>query len=368
MSVYSPGTILSVGFGSTLEQVIVITENKVATKTFGGKPVERRDIMSMADWLLVIGDQRIQLDYLPVPAAEPQVEAKSEVEPEKTYPVGTKLSWKHPEGADRWYSPNSRTAIVLKDGILQVKEVNNSITVTTHPGAYYAKSARKFFSSLADWKQQLPAGGSMTVTEATEDFSVPSIKRKAQAPVEATTDYDYIKELQQRFSVHAFLEEGQTPAQRLANQVRSTRDQMTLVDSLTTPMVLATTRAPREIAEALEKADIAARRLRRSIKKANAIQRSICAEPSKALKKPFWFVNKYKQRLVAFIKGKEIEICSNPKDGLIALRGDPALGAPYDYFYGIPKTGRTFAELGLDLKADGKPRLKAYYRCEFIEV
>jgi hypothetical protein len=308
-----------------------------------------------------------QAEVKPQAQAQPQPQA----EPEKTYPVGTKLSWKHPEGADRWYTPNSRTAIVLKDGILQVKEVINGVPVMASrppPHDYYQVCARKFFSSLADWKAQLPAGGSITVAEATEDFSVPSINRKAQAPVKATTDYDYMKELQKRFSVHAFIEEGQTPAQRLAEEVRNTRHQTTIVDSFTSPMVMATTRAPREIAEALEKADIAARRLRRSIKRAIAIQGSICAEPSKALTVPTWFVNNYKQRLVAFVNEKEIEICFNPKDGLLALRGDPALGTPYGHFYGTPKTGRTFAELGIDLKADGKPRLKAYYRCDSIEL
>ena len=121
------------------------------TKTFADKPVERRDIISMADWLLVIGDQKVQTVYLPLssggstlPSADAAVvppvamaslllpqEPEVKPEPEVTYPVGTKLSWKHAEGADKWYSPNSRTAIVLKDGILQVKEVLNSVTVTT---------------------------------------------------------------------------------------------------------------------------------------------------------------------------------------------------------------------------------------------
>jgi hypothetical protein len=148
MSTYTPGTILSVGFGPTLEQVIVLTEDKVATKTFGGQPVIRRDIMSLQDWQIVVGSQVIQTDSMPVPAAvtepaavaEPVPAAVTEPVPmaepvpaavavQESYPVGTKLSWKHPDGSDQWYSPNSRTAIVLKGGIvLQVKEVINGIT------------------------------------------------------------------------------------------------------------------------------------------------------------------------------------------------------------------------------------------------
>jgi len=66
---YTPGTILSIGFGSTLEQVIVLTDDKVATKTFAGNPVTRRDIMSLADWRIVAQSlgHEIQTDYLPLP-------------------------------------------------------------------------------------------------------------------------------------------------------------------------------------------------------------------------------------------------------------------------------------------------------------
>jgi len=443
INTYSPGTILSVGFGPTLEQVIVLSGDKVATKTFGGKPVERRDILSISDWQIVIGDQVIQTDYIPMPPnpllprnlarpantyaapesgngylvdlnysaqngsssailelnallarygvisleealamttvpervygplPEPLVQPVAQPLPE-TYPVGTKLTWALPNSDgrpnDRW-SQNRCVAIILKNGVIQVKEVKDGMVVMTErPRDHYRRCAQKFFSSLADWKQQLPAGGSITVTEVTEDFSIPSIQRKAKAPVKATDDMGYMKELQHRFSVHARLDEGKTPRARLVGYVSNMREDMTLFNNLTSPLALATTRAPREIAEALNKAEIIARRIRRSSIWAASIQKDICADPCNALTVPVWFINKYRQALVAFINGKEIQICSNPKDGLIALKGDPALGTPYGHFYGTPKTGKTFAELGIDLKADGKPRLKAYYRCESIEI
>lgn len=381
---YIPGTILSVGFGLTLEQVIVLTGDKVATKTFAGKAVDRRDIISLADWLLIVSGQNVQTDYIPFsPAdAEPQAQAQAQAQPQpqaqaqaqpqaqqepESYPVGTKLSWKHPEGGDQWFSPNSRTAIVLKDGILQVKEVINSVTVTTtHPGGYYATCAQKFFSSLADWKAQLPEGGSVTVTEATEDFSVPSIQRKASMSVKATDDHGYIKEVQERFSVHAHLNKYDSPAERLVTEVVNVRHYMTLVESLTSPAALASTKTPREVYEALERAHLVSKRLRRSIKKATRIQNDICLMPSKANTNPLWFKNDYKQRLVAFVKDREIDICYEAKEGLLGLAGNPDTGCYGKWF--SPKTGKTFAELGIDLKADGKPRLKVYYRRESIEL
>lgn len=371
---YSLGTILSVGFGPTLEQVIVLNGDKVATKTFAGKPVERRDIMSMADWLIVIGDQKIQIDYLPLPVspaepqaeAEPQAQAPVQPQPKKVYPIGTKLSWKPTGETDRWGSPNSRTAIVLKDGVLQVKEVINHVTTMNKPGATYSGCARKFFSSLADWEAQLPAGGSITASEVTEDFSVPSIQRKAKAPVKATTDVDYMNELRKRFSVHAYLDEGFTPTQSLASEVNIMRANMDVINDLTTPLSLSTTRAPQDIAIALVKAYFASQRLCRASKRATRIQGSICFEPSKALVAPIYFRNDYKQRLVAFAGGQEIEITSNSKMGLIGLAGNPDKACFGKWF--SPKVGKTFAELGIDMKADGKPRLKVYYRRESIEL
>lgn len=374
--IYSPSTVLSVGFGETLEQVVVLTEGKVATKTFAGKPVNRRDIMSLEDWKIMIGSQEIQTDYLPLALTSamsvpvPMVVAVPVpmAAVEETYTVGTKLSWTQPEGSVGQYFPNSRIAIVLKDGILQVKEqINGVIAFTQHHECGRKRVAQKFFSSLADWKATLPAGGSIA-SKAGEDYSVPNIKRKALVPVKAETDVDYIKVLQQRFRVCSRLEKGMSLTQRLVQQVASIREEMTLVDSLTSPLVLATTRAPLEISETLEKANFAAKRLRLASTKATGIQRTISWEPCKAHVVPQWFANGYKQRLVAFVKGKEIEICSNPKDGILGLSGDPSLGTPYGHFYGSPKTGKTFAELGIDLKADGKPRLKMYYRNESIEL
>ena len=81
---------------------------------------------------------------------------------------------------------------------------------------------------------------------------------------------------------------------------------------------------------------------------------------------PIYFRNDYKQRLVAFAGGQEIEITSNSKMGLIGLAGNPDRGCFGKWF--SPKLGKTFAELGIDMKADGKPRLKVYYRRESIEL
>ena len=376
MTTYTPGTILSFGFGPTLEQVIVLTEGKVATKTFGGHPVTRRDIMNLSDRCILAKSlgQEIEADYLPLSPISllPQVVMAQELVAEpvaESYPVGTKLSWKHPDGASQWYSPNRRTAIVVKNGILQVKEVIDGTTSMASGNATESWAheivAQKFFSSVADWKATLPAGGSVIITEATEDYSIPSIKRKAAKSVEATTDAGYIKELQQRFTVLSKLEAQLTPTQKRNEQVLAARNLATVVHScIKTLNSDAINMTNAEITDVLTRTDSAAKRLRRATRKAAEIQIQIALDPSSALTSRFYFKNNYKQRLMAFVGGQEVQICTT--DGFIALSGTPSIYSYHTFYY--PKVATSFADLGIDMKLDGKPRLKVYYRRESIEV
>jgi hypothetical protein len=375
MSTYTPGTILSVGFGPTLEQVIVLTEDKVATKTFGGQPVIRRDIMSLQDWQIVVGSQVIQTDYMPVAVPETVVEsvpvsAALPVAVQEYYPVGTKLSWKHPDGSDQWYSPNSRTAIVLKGGIvLQVKEVINGITsrIRKNDGYQdYEVVAQTLFPNVADWKSTLPPGGSIVVTEATEDYSVKSIERKAAKPIVATSDLDYINEVQNRFTVLSKLETQLTPKQRRDEKITIIRPLMTDLQSLVTTLGRDAIHLSNvQTFDLLRQADAIVKRLRCASKKAVQLQIQISSDPSNADTPKVYFKNNYKQRLMAFVGGREIQICAS--NGFIALSGaHPSIYSDHTFYY--PKLGRSFADLGIDMKADGKPRLKVYYRCDSIEL
>jgi hypothetical protein len=72
---YETGSLLSIGAGATLEQVVVLSDGRVATKLFAGKPVSRRDILNLSDWLLLTEGREITVLFplnkgLPV-VAEP---------------------------------------------------------------------------------------------------------------------------------------------------------------------------------------------------------------------------------------------------------------------------------------------------------
>jgi len=345
---YTPSTVLSVGFGETLEQVIVLSDNKVATKTFAGKPVTRRDIMLLEDWIIIVGSDVIRADYLPMAPVE------------ETYPVGTKLSWTLPEGTVGRYFPNSRTAIVLKDGILQVKEqINGVIAFTQYHEWDRKRVAQKFFSSLADWKATLPAGGSIT-SNAGEDYSVPSIKRKAALSITNTSsDIDYIKILKHRFLVRSEIVKGKSLTENLTAELANIRFKMDDIGIMASSTVHIKFRLV-ELARLCHK-------LNRSAMQAHKIQKLIEAFPAKANTTQFKFNNEYKQRLVAFVDGIEVEITCDYNGTLLGLDGNLTRSHQLSVL-GYPKVGKTFADLGIDMKADGKPRLKVYYRCESIEI
>ena len=345
---------MSIGFGETLEQVVMLSDNKVATKTFAGKPVTRRDILSFADWQLLAGSNKIQTEYMPVamPVAVPVPV------PEETYLAGTMLRWKKDED-------NKRCAIVLKDGILQVKEV--VMGRITMDDMRHCNCKQMFFSSLADWKSTLPADGILTATEATEDHSVPSIKRKATQPVTATTDADYIKVLLKRFSVHSHLvkmpksiDVRNSTVKQLIQDVALAQTHLDVLKNISTDTNL----KGDKIRETLYSIRCLTANIQRDSLKAITSQCDLMYGRKGTDVDSYKFVNDYKQVLYAFIGDKKVEITSS--DGLIGLaynKNDHNVSRCM-----TPTMGKTFAELGLTLKADGKPRLVANYRKGQIEI
>ena len=364
--IYTIGMILSTGFGPALEQVVVLSDNRVATKLYAGKPVEKREIMSLADWQTIAGSSglSITIDYIPVSAAVAVPEPVAAPEPE-SYPIGTKLSWKPNSDTDRWYHPNSRTAIVLKDGILQVKECIDGVPTMDQTGARGGRVARKFFSSLADWKATLPADGAMTASVVTEDFSLPSIQRKAAKPVVAESDIDYIAEIQKRYSVHAILQEDLS---LLEKYDRSIEHMSNMAETFNSVMRSGSIRSANtiEACSTMHRLASLGKRMAYQASRAAAIQNAVRCSPEKANVKRMIFTNDYRQRIVAFAGGREVEIASSKELGLVGVAWDREKDIISKWANAT--TGKSFADLGIDLKADGKPRLKVYYHKKTIEI
>lgn len=449
---YTPGTILSTGFGETLEEVVVLTGDKVATKTYAGNPVTRRDIISLDDWKILMSGMTIRESYIPLaqpqqaqvqqepvqmplnlpaqlpqhmprPAetfaappsgrgyladlqasaeagsssailemsnvlkrlgvstveqamamttlpgsgtstpdtlvAAPEPEPAAEPEPE-THPIGTFLRWKDGDS-------NSRTAIVLKDGVLQVKErINGELTLVKSSYSWSMVVAKKFFPSVAEWRASLPEGGAVT-TEAGQDCSVPSIKRKATKPIEAVSDLDYIGKIQRRYSVRSRLTQDLSPTESREKFMDTLRERVADMQGRLASSYLQNMKDSNheDNTERLRRIYDTSLSIKRSAVSLLCTHRAIMAKPEEAHLGKFHFRNGYKQRIVGFLNGTEVEICSSM--GFIGLAYDKATGLAGIYKWAKPTLGKTFAELGLDMKED-KPRLKVYYRRQTIEL
>ena len=337
---YTPGTILSFGSGAALEEVVVLTEGKIATKTFAGKPVERREIMSFADWKILAGREEIRTSS------------------EESYPVGTMLRWVADENNKRW-------AIVLKDGVLQVKEMIMSRTSVDAPlpGSRYGfgKTSQKFFSSLADWKATLPAGGTLTSQAGTDH----SLKAKVAAPITATTDAEYINQIKKRFSIRSKITKNLTNNQlrnssftELKRSAAMIQTNMEDLKNLTTD----TTLRAEVIRSQLQHILWASKSIKKYSHMALRGQLGMMSGYKEA--ESYCFTNNYRQVLYAFVGDKRVEITAS--DDLLGLAYDKKTDSASKWL--PPMLGKTFAELGIQMKADGKPRLLVAYRRQQIEL
>jgi hypothetical protein len=335
---YAIGSVLSVGSGSTLEQVVVLSDGRVATKLFAGKPVVQRDILSLSDWLLLADGQGITVG--PSPPARPP--ATNEVE---TYAIGTRLRWSKDD-------KNWRTAIIIKDGVLQVKEViDYKITMAlARPEAPYETVKKTFFNNIAEWRASLPEGG--TVASFTEP-QIESIEARAKKPVVADTDAGYIVELSKRYLVRSQVYQQSSINEKIEYTRRMLKSEIhglkldTSVENRNIDLLISS----------IGNMGHYTKWLKRQVLNAQG------KTPQELNAPRFQFKNYYKQKLLAYKNGLKYEICTN-KNGIIALAPSPE-GTKY---HENAKVGNSFAELGIEMKADGKPRLEVSYYRKRIEL
>jgi len=335
---YESGSLLSIGAGATLEQVLVLSDGRVATKLFAGKPVTQRDILNLSDWLMLADGQEVTV-LLPLNKDSMATLPPSPVLEPTVYPVGTMLRWIKDD-------QNKRIALVLKDSVLQVKEViAGSMTMNN-----YTIVKRASFKDFAEWKASLPEGGAITA-EATKPWA-PTIEEKAKAPIVATTDAGYISELTKRYLVRSNLcrqssiNEGMERSRKYMKEEieRFARD--TSVEN-------------NNIGSILSRAETI-------VHYAKWLNRQVIGATGKTADEmgevTYAFLNRYRQKLFAYKGGLKYEICS--KANIIAL----APSTEGTRYRGKALIGETFADLGIEMKANGKPRLEVSYHRRRIEL
>ena len=335
---YAPGTVLSIGFGETLEQVVVLTENKIATCCYAGKPVSRRDIMSLDDWkiLCTAQGQQIRSDTpssAPVPAPAPATAPVAVAEP--VYAVNTILRWKKDDD-------NRRTAMVVKDGILQLKEIMLGRR---------SSNDKKFFSSFADWKSTLPSGGEIAV-----QVGAPSVQAKISAPIVAKTDVEYINELKKRFRVQT--------AYVIENSHKQNCEQYTGIIRQHGPVLakMLTELGPTPTEESIGSIMYYCNQLLNAASLVRRSQAMIRYNPTEADLRKKKFQATGRQAIYAFFKGAKVEITSGHDQVAITRDSEGRIGR-----WATPTTASTFAELGIEM-VNGKPRLEVEYRKKKISI
>jgi len=336
---YASGSLLSIGTGATLEQVLVLSDGRVATKLFAGKPVAQRDILNLPDWLLLTEGQEITVTVNNASTNTPASE------PTTIHPAGTMLRWIKGD-------QDKRVAIVMKDSVLQVKEIiAGQVTLQDYASGTYGVK-RTYFKDFAEWKASLPEGGSISA-EPMRQSGTPTIQEKAQAPIVATTEAAYIAELSNRYLVRCQLsqlpsinENIEYPRRMLKSEIQGLKLD-TSVENINIDLLISSIRLIEHYAKWLK----------RQLSDAHG------KTPEELCAPRFQFRNYYKQKLFAYKDGLKYEICTN-KNGILALAPSPE-GTKY---HENALTGRSFAELGIEMKADGRPRLEVSYYRQRIEL
>ena len=336
---YTTGSLLSIGAGATLEQVVVLSDGRVATKLFAGKPVVKRDILNLPDWLLLTEGQEITVTVNNASSNTPAPETTT------IHPAGTMLRWIKGD-------QDKRVAIVMKDSVLQVKEIIAGQITLHHAasGTYGVK--RAYFKDFAEWKASLPEGGSISA-EPMRQSGTPTIQEKAQAPIVATTEAAYIAELSKRYLVRCQLSQLSSINENIEyprRMLKSEIQRLTLDASLENKNI-------DHLISSIGTISHYAKWLKRQLIDAQG------KTPEELNATRFRFTNYYKQKLFAYKGGLKYEICTN-KNGIIGLAPSPE-GTKYRE---NAVTGRSFAELGIEMKPDGRPRLEVSYYRRRIEL
>jgi hypothetical protein len=166
--------------------------------------------MPLADWRIIIGDEPVREEYLPLPAI-------AEV-PEPPEPIGTKRVWRI-DDADALPFSNYCVAIQTKDGVLQVK--NSSWTPEVTP--YLVDVKRQMFPTYKAWAATLRPHGTVTKTLPEDMLSGLQLRKKRSIEVLAerfeTEGYSAsaIKQLQELWGVKTYIFWSWTIAQRISH-------------------------------------------------------------------------------------------------------------------------------------------------------
>lgn len=324
---YAPRTKLSCDSSSC----IVLNDDYVFVSS--GLAANQR--MPFADWRIIIGDETIRDEFIPVEPAAP--------EPAATAPVGTKWRW----AAD---DTNYRVAIQTKHGVLQVKQSSESPSF-----CHLVDFKHHNYATYEAWVATLPAWPSGTITKTLPQDILSQLERRKKRSAELLSGggtASAIETIQSLWKVQTSIFRRQSTIERISykedmiGRIRSQLHSITIEQDMTTPKVR--------------------RRLTRQLEKfvSSLTQLKACAAVQTPEQNNFhetYMADYSKQRLYVQTSIGKLPIAYDRQTQSVAIR------VPDENSWGATKL--TFVKWLEDLPFIGtRPRLSVTYRRREIEL
>jgi hypothetical protein len=193
--------------------------------------------MPFADWRIIIGDETVREEFLPLcpaqPEAEPEPQPVATAEPEPA-PLGTKWRW----AAD---DTNYRVAIQTKYGVLQVKQSSESPSFCHLVDFKHHNSA-----TYEAWVATLPAWPSGTITKTLPQHILSELERRKKRSAELLSEggsASAIEAIQKLWKVQTSIFRRQSTIERISytediiGRIRGELNRITIEQDMTTPKV-----------------------------------------------------------------------------------------------------------------------------------
>lgn len=349
-----PGTVMQFTNphrNNIIERVVVLTDNKVMYLMLGND-TNHREVMALPDWLIVAQGCPITMNpiessqvdsviadakkAIPYPSFEEQVEKGlirklygQQLDSMPEYKIGTKLSWKIDEN-------NRHVGVVTKDGLLVVLEMINGHKTPKVEGH---KNGIAFYSNIREWFKSLPPGNDDTNLVA---HYTPTHKEMLKSmPIVATSDIDIVSELLLRWRISTYGRINPSQIEMVANQENLLANAMREKEELDPTMPgyrILRTRKVNAIRKIRNGLSLLQHRLNlmKTLEQRNT--KYACVFDS------------CKTNLYAKIDG-QYRIITMDRPYIIAA------GYANNEYYQPNRYGPTFASLGVEMKANGKPDL-----------
>jgi hypothetical protein len=343
---YTPGTKLSASNGN--EMATVLTGGMVMASATDGS-WRWRQMMSLEDWLLMVGSAIATpaQQSSPAPAAAAEPAQQEEPVPLPKRPIGTKLRWVLSE-------ETYRIAIATGDGILQVKSVSDGAgDCVPRPADAYswqrAKLKKTMYPTEEEWRSSLPQGGEVTIVEPPP--------KNAPVIVKGASDAEKVEQLSIRFKVRAGVYEQMSHLARREMLLRSIND---------CTRIIASYEAQPERSEFTERMCYSYKKAIAGYKR-NIEQIDVLSEAEKTRRS--FCVSKYsqsKQKLfVTLANGISTQI--SPSSRIDIQRGNPAFPSSIFCHYDR-KLYSSLQEMNIFKGANGLPVIQASYRRKMIDL